>query len=302
MAQSQKTVLITGATSGIGRHAALHLARLGHHIIASGRSGEALASLKKEAREARLDVVLLDVTSDRSIREALAQVDRLTNGAGVDVLINNAGFGTLGPIAEMTDADVRAQFDTNVFGLLNVTRAVLPAMQARRSGRVINVSSIGGKVTMPFMGPYTATKHAVEALSDAMRQELAAFGIDVVVVEPGAIRTNFTNRSMDGVRKYRSDTSPYAPIYRMADRMSETADRLAVDPIVISRVLARAVASRRPRARYIAPFSGRLAVFFGRALPTRLVDWVMRQAFGLTSRKLLAGTSAPATRTALPAA
>src|SRR4051812_9899071 len=192
---SKQTILITGATAGIGRDTALHLTRAGHHVIASGRSVDALNELRREAagiaQGGRLDTVRLDVTDAASIAAAVAECDRLTAGHGVDVLVNNAGFGIAVPVAEISDDDLRAQFDTNVFGLVAMVRAFVPQMRARGRGRIVNVSSIGGKITLPFFGGYNSTKHAVESLSDAMRVELKPFGIQVSIVEPGAIRTNF---------------------------------------------------------------------------------------------------------------
>src|SRR5262249_28425052 len=134
---------------------------------------------------------LLDVTSPSSIAAAVAEVDKLTDKRGLDVLVNNAGFGVLGPTSEISDSEMRRQYETNVFGLMNVTRAFLPQMMERRSGRIINVSSVGGRITLPYFGVYNSTKYAVESLSDAMRYELRPFGIDVAMIEPGVIRTNF---------------------------------------------------------------------------------------------------------------
>src|SRR5215468_9431026 len=190
---SSKTVFITGATAGIGRTTALHLASLGHHVIASGRRRAELDKLAAEGRglAGKLDVVALDVTQAASIAAAVDEVARLLGDRGLDVLINNAGFGVLGPTSEISDAEMRRQYETNVFGLMNVTRAFLPGMRARRAGRIINVSSIGGRITLPYFGVYNSTKYAVESLSDALRYELAPFGIDVALIEPGVIRTNF---------------------------------------------------------------------------------------------------------------
>jgi short-subunit dehydrogenase len=173
-----KTVFITGATAGIGRTTALHLASLGHHVIASGRKPTELAKLAAEARglAGKLDVIPLDVTQPDSIAAAVVEVTRLTGERGLDALINNAGFGVLGPTSEISDAEIRRQYETNVFGLMNVTRAFLPAMRARRAGRIINVSSVGGRITLPYFGVYNSTKYAVESLSDALRYELGPFG------------------------------------------------------------------------------------------------------------------------------
>ena len=161
MSNPSKIVLITGATAGIGRMSALHLARLGHHVIASGRKVAELAKLKDEAAGLKLDTLVLDVTSAASIASAVEEVSRLTGGHGLDVLVNNAGFGILGPTSEIDDGEMRRQFETNVFGLMSVTRAFLPRMQQRRSGRIINISSVGGRVTLPYFGVYNATKYAV---------------------------------------------------------------------------------------------------------------------------------------------
>src|SRR5688572_9361755 len=144
---NSKIILITGATAGIGRTTALYLAKEGHHVIATGRKQAQLTSLKTEAHEGKLDTLTLDVTSAESIAAAVSAVDALTGGRGIDVLVNNAGFGVLGPTSEISDAEMRRQYDTNVFGLMNVTRAFLPKMRDRRSGRIINVSSVGGRIT-----------------------------------------------------------------------------------------------------------------------------------------------------------
>jgi NAD(P)-dependent dehydrogenase (short-subunit alcohol dehydrogenase family) len=292
---TSKTILITGATSGIGRHAALHLTGSGHHVIATGRNEAKLAELAGEAAGTHLTIVRLDVTDQDSIAAAREQVDRITGGSGVDVLINNAGFGVTGPLAEIDDGDLRRQFDTNVFGLMAVTRAFLPQMQQRRSGRILNVSSVGGRMSFPFMGAYTATKHALEAMSDALRYELSPFGIDVVLIEPGVINTGFGDRAMETIGKYgRRPDSPYAPVYARADELQKLTESIGVDPIVISRVIDRAIRARRPRARYVAPFRSYLGLAVGSLLPTRVTDWAIRRLAGLTPRHFLADTSAQA--------
>ena len=136
---------------------ALHLAKRGHRVIATGRKSAELAKLKTEAGDLPLDTLQLDVTSAASIASAVQAIDALTAGRGIDLLVNNAGFGVLGPTSEIDDADVRAQFETNVFGLMSVTRAFLPQMRARRSGRIINISSVGGRITLPYFGVYNST-------------------------------------------------------------------------------------------------------------------------------------------------
>ncbi len=279
-----QTILITGATSGIGRHAALHLAKKGHRVIATGRNEKALAELKARAG-APLETLRLDVTDAASIEQAKAEVDERTGGVGLDVLVNNAGYGTLGPTELITDADMRAQYDVNVFGLMAVTRAFLPAMRARGRGRIVNVSSLGGRTTLPLFGVYNSTKYAVESLSDALRMELAPFGIDVSLIEPGVIDTGFGDRSMLEVAKYRHADSPYAPVLDRAEELRKMTDRTAVGPACISRAIERAATARWPKARYVAPLRARFMVAFLIALPTRWADFIMRQLVGLTRRR-----------------
>ncbi len=279
----KKIVLITGATAGIGREAALHLALRGHHVIATGRREAALAELRTEAeaRGGRIDTVRLDVTNESSIREAREMVDRLTDGYGVDVLINNAGYGLAAPLVEATDRDLRAQFDTNVFGLMAVTRAFVPPMMARRTGRVVNVASIGGRITLPLMGAYHATKYAVEALSDALRNELAPFGVRVAIVEPGPIRTEFIERLNETALPYRQESSPYAGVLERAEEIERRTMAMATGPAPVARAIARAVESRRPSARYVAPFSSAVMLTVLRMMPTPVADWLLRALFGL---------------------
>jgi len=293
---TKQTILITGATAGIGRYTALHLVRAGHHVIASGRSVGALDELRSEAagiaHGGRLDTVPLDVTDEASIAAGVAECARLTDGHGIDVLVNNAGFRIAVPVAEISDADLRAQFDTNVFGLVAMVRAFVPQMRSRGRGRIVNVSSIGGKMTLPFFGGYNATKHAVESLSDAMRVELKPFGILVSVVEPGAIRTNFAARTVAEATAYRTSDSPYAAAHAAYVKMARRADDFAPGPRVIARAIEKAATAWRPRVRYVAPFfGGRVLLGFARLMPTRFIDFVLAQALGLTPKKL--GTTSP---------
>ena len=298
MSNTSKTVLITGATAGIGRMTALHLAKLGHHVIATGRKVAELAKLKTEAASltseagGTLDTLVLDVTSKESIDAAVAAVNELTGGKGLDVLVNNAGFGVLGPTSEIDDAEMRRQYETNVFGLMAVTRAFLPQMRERRAGRIINVSSVGGRITLPFFGVYNSTKYAVESLSDALRYELRPFGIDVTLIEPGVIRTNFEATAVGNLSQF--DSTPYAGAVAKYEQMSKTADRFASNPIVIAKAIARAVNARRPAARYVAPRSTNFALLMSALLPTRVWDWAMRKVAFLNA-KTLGVDGAPAT-------
>lgn len=282
---SPETVLITGATAGIGRATALHLAAAGYHVIATGRRQGELDKLRAEVPAGlRLDTTLLDVTSPSSIAEAVREVERLTAGRGVDVLVNNAGYGLVGPLTEISDGDLRKQYDTNVFGLMAVTRAFVPAMRERGQGRVINVSSMGGKMTFPFMGAYNSTKYALESLSDALRYELRAFGIDVVLIEPGAIHTNFADTSMGTVRQF--EGSAYSAAIAKAETLQKRMMSTAVGPAVVARAIHKAIRRRRPAARYVAPWYGKLVIAFLAVMPTRVTDAAMRRISYLTPAQM----------------
>jgi len=295
-----QTILITGATSGIGRAAALYLAQRGHRVFATGRSESALESLRQEAGGLDLDTIALDVTDRSSIDAARAHVSLATEGRGIDVLVNNAGYGHVGPIEHVTDAEIRHQFETNVFGLLAVTRAFLPGMRRRGRGLVINVSSIGGRLTTPFMGAYHASKYAVEALSDAMRIELSPFGVRVVLVEPGVINTRFGVRSATIAQRYAGQGTAYESLLHRVEEVRVQYESIGREPLVIARLMDRIVRARRPRARYVAPFHGKVAVALAAIVPAWLWDAVMRAGIGLSRRNLAlegaaAGGVGPAT-------
>jgi short-subunit dehydrogenase len=281
---NSKIVLITGATAGIGRTTALHLAKEGHHVIATGRKVAELESLRAEAAGTKLETLILDVTSAASIEAAVRDVARITGGHGLDVLVNNAGFGVLGPSSEITDAEMRRQYETNVFGLMNVTRAFLPRMLERRAGRIVNVSSVGGRITLPYFGVYNSTKYAVESLSDALRYELRPFGIDVALIEPGVIRTNFESTAAANLQSVQQGA--YAAALGKYEQMSKMADRFASNPIVIAKAISRAVRARRPSARYVAPRSTNFILVFRAIAPTFVWDWAMRK-LGYLSPKTL---------------
>lgn len=288
-------VLITGATAGIGRTTALHLAANGYHVIATGRRVAELESLRKEAGD-NLSTTVLDVTSAASIAAAVAEVERITSGHGLDVLVNNAGFGVIGPLTEIADSELRRQYDTNVFGLMAVTRAFVPAMRRRGRGRIVNVSSLGGKMTIPFMGAYNSTKYALESLSDALRYELRAFGIDVVLIEPGVIHTQFADTALTPVEQYK-DTA-YGPAIARADKLRQRMDATGVGPEVVARAIHKAIRRRRPAARYVAPWYGRILLGVLAVTPTRVQDAAFRRLSFLSPSQLRAPEQLTASPTA----
>jgi len=283
---TMSTVLITGATTGIGRHLALDLARHGHQVIATGRKLALLEGLAAEAKAdgKTIEIIPLDVTDNENIAAAVRAVDALTSGAGLDVLINNAGYGQAGALLEVTEAELRQQFETNVFGLMAVTRAFVPRMVERGRGHVLNVSSAGGRFTAPFFGAYHASKYALEAMSDALRMELAPFGVRVVLIEPGPVHSKFTDRTMASLPQ--APGSRYAEVYARADAIRAQSDRAAVGPERVASVVRRAIDSRRPRARYLVP-GFRLELMFAAmaVTPTALIDAVFSSVFGLSAQK-----------------
>jgi NAD(P)-dependent dehydrogenase (short-subunit alcohol dehydrogenase family) len=281
MTMPSGTVLVTGATSGIGRSISLHLARAGWRVFASGRRPEQLASLVQEASGLALETLPLDVTDRESIRQARAAVLQRTGGKGLDALVNNAGFGLVAPMETIDESDMRRQFETNVFGLVAVSQAFLPDMRANGSGTVVNISSMVGRFVFPLQGIYCATKHAVEAVSDAMRREVAQFGIRVVIVEPGAIRSQFEATATATVAKYGPEGSVWAPALKRWVEMMRGVYRKASGPDCIARAVVRILASRNPGARYVVPRKDGFFVYFMRTLPTRLVDLILRKVLRL---------------------
>jgi len=280
------TVLVTGATTGIGRETALHLARLGHRVFATGRKADVLAEVQAEAGDLPLETFLLDVNDHASIDAAVAEVDKRTDGAGLDVLVNNAGYGNMAPMELITDEDLRAMFETNVFGLVRLCQRFLPSMRARGSGKIVNVSSVVGKVVFPLQGIYCATKHAVEALTDSLRMEVASFGVHVTLVEPGAIATEFGNTATSTVSKYESMDSPYKPAARKYLQVLDDQYKKAPGPQCIAKTVAKIVRKRRPAPRYVSPRYNRVVIWLSRWLPTRWWDGILRKVMGLDRKSL----------------
>ncbi|MBY8871282.1 SDR family NAD(P)-dependent oxidoreductase [Micromonospora sp. PLK6-60] len=271
------TVLITGTSSGIGRATVRRLARRPElTVYATARRVESIADLADSG--ARL--LPLDVTDEASMRAAVAAVE--AEHGQVDVLVNNAGYGEYGPIEEAPLDRVRAQFETNVFGLSRLTQLVLPGMRRAGRGRIVNVSSMGGRLVFPGGGYYHASKYAVEAISDALRQEVRPFGIEVAIVEPGLIRTGFGAVAADSLGRGAGPAGPYQPMVSAVDAaMAKSYGNplLAAEPDAVARVIERAVTARRPRTRYLVTAAARVMVHGRRLFGARLFDAVNRLQF-----------------------
>jgi short-subunit dehydrogenase len=271
-------VLITGATSGIGKDAAFELARAGLRVIASGRSPEKLAALEHEANGEDVSLVTasIDVSDDGSVERAKTKIRELTGGHGIDVLVNNAGYGEMGPLETMEIARVRAMFETNVLGAARMIRAFVPEMRERRRGRVINVSSMLGRMTIATHGAYGATKFALEAMSDALRREMAPFGVYVSVIEPGSIATGFSDIAF-GALEPSGDAEWDAVIERVRkfERFNARASASASD---VSKVLLRAAVDRSPAPRYVVPLAAIAQLMAARLAPRSVYETAMRYA------------------------
>ncbi len=272
----QLSVLVTGASSGIGRATAIEFARRGHLVFAAARRERALADLA--AATPNIQAISLDVTDAGSAGRAWAKIDASTGGAGVDILVNNAGFALAGPVELLADADVKSQFATNVFGLLTMTRTVLPAMRAHGSGRIINISSLVGRTTFPGMGVYGATKYAVEALSDALRQEVAGFGIKVIIIEPGFVATSLGEAADAHGSAGQQIPDAYASMVAGGARYMAGQIAKGIAPEQVATAIADAAEHRSPRLRYVVPASARPLIALLTSLPGRLADRAKQRA------------------------
>ena len=267
-----KVVLITGCSAGIGRDLAQRLTQAGYTVVATARKTETLDDLSAALK------LQLDVSKQDSINNAVSQT--LKQFGRIDVLVNNAGYALLGALEEVCDEQVQRMFDVNVFGVLRMIRAVAPHMRKQKAGRIINISSIAGKLSTPVNGTYSATKFALEALSDALRLELAPFGIQVVLVEPGAIKTHFDDTAQIYAQSILSNpASPYQPHYKQSDQFAANMRQSEPGPDVVSQAIQLAMETSNPKARYLAaiPFSGRLVMH----LRDFVWDFALRRMFNI---------------------
>jgi NAD(P)-dependent dehydrogenase (short-subunit alcohol dehydrogenase family) len=279
-----KTVLITGATDGLGKAAALLLAQRGYWVFAAGRSKEKRWQLDKLARDRNLKLQTLDmdVCDDESVKSGVATVFGKTGG--LDVLVNNAGIIYVATVEDTLMEDWRRQFETNVFGVVRVTQAVLPHMRARRRGRILMMSSVSGIVTPPTHGPYSSSKHAIEGLSNALRLEMYPFGVDVVLIEPGYIVTNLQNIAAELMEPYakKITAGPYARIYSGAFAGATSARKKSkTTPEDCARVMLDAIEAPNPRPRYGVTSLARTVKWAKRLLPDSTMDAILRRRYGI---------------------
>jgi len=269
-----KTVLVTGASSGMGKATALKLLSDGHRVYAAARRVEQMRDL--EQRGAIL--LEMDVTNDEQVVSAVKQITE--QHGGVDVLVNNAGFGMYGAMEDTTLADARYQFEVNVFGVARLTQLVLPYMRQKGAGTIVNVSSVGGKIYTPLGSWYHATKHAIEGWSDSLRLELKEFGIDVIIIEPGITDTGFGSSLLDPMLA-RSGKSAYAAFTAKVATATVKSNESGggSSPEVIANVIAKAISTTRPKTRYAAGRLARPLILARRLVGDRLFDRIVMSQY-----------------------
>jgi NAD(P)-dependent dehydrogenase (short-subunit alcohol dehydrogenase family) len=274
---TDRVAIVTGASSGIGEATAHRLRQTGFVTYAGARRVDQMSVLADQG----VHVAELDVTEEESM---VALVDRVLAEQGrVDVLVNNAGYGSYGAVEEVPLDEGRRQFEVNLFGLARMSQLVIPSMRSAGSGRILNVSSIGGHFGEALGAWYHASKFAVEGFSDSLRLELHEFGIHVVVIEPGAIRTEWGDGALESARRY-SGSGAYAGQVEAMAALYAQADQRGTEPMVIAATILEAVEARRPKARYATPFSAKAIIAAANLVPDRLLDAGVRAMLSRLSR------------------
>jgi NAD(P)-dependent dehydrogenase (short-subunit alcohol dehydrogenase family) len=281
----KQTVLITGGTDGLGKAAALLFAAKGYRVFAAGRSAEKREELDALAREKKLPLesLKMDVCDDGSVTRAVSSV--LAKTGVIDVLINNAGMSYVATVEEMTMEDWRRQFETNVFGVIRVTQAVVPHMRERRRGRILMMSSVSGLVTPPTQGAYSGSKHALEGISNALRLEMYPFDVKVVLIEPGYIITNIQNVAMQLTKAYeeKRTNGPYAKLYAGAwSGAKSSRAKSGTTAEDCARIMLGAVEAPNPKARYGVTPTATYVKWAKRFLPDSAIDRMLRRRYGIT--------------------
>jgi NAD(P)-dependent dehydrogenase (short-subunit alcohol dehydrogenase family) len=282
------TALITGASTGIGQASALRLARAGWTVLAGVRSREDGERLVGEAPAGRIEPLTLDVTELEQIRLAASRVSELGGGGEsspgrLDALVNNAGIGVGGPLELIHPDDLRRQFDVNVLGQVAVMQALLPALRAAR-GRIVFVSSVGGRVAMAFTAPYAASKHAIEAIGDALRVELRTSHVQVALVEPGSVATPIWDKSRAQAERVRIPdelSAEYGHVVEAMDKTLRSTAERGVPPEQVAETIERALTARRMKSRYVVGRDARAMIAIRRLLPDHVFDRVARRALGV---------------------
>ncbi|MFH0733344.1 MAG: oxidoreductase [bacterium] len=264
----KKVALVTGASSGIGKDTARLLQQNGYIVYGTARRIDKMEDLKSTG----IKILKMDVTDDTAMVNGVQQI--ITDEGRLDVLVNNAGYGSYGALEDVPISEAKYQFDVNVFGLARLSQLVIPHMRKQKSGKIINISSIGGKISEPHGAWYHSTKFAVEGLSDCLRQELKQFGLDVVVIEPGVILTEWNSIARDNLQKVSGNTV-YKNLVQKHIKMFEKVDKTASKPIVIAKAIVKAALALKPETRYVAGKGAGTILFLRKILSDKLFDKVM---------------------------
>lgn len=281
-------IVMTGVSTGIGNNAVRYLLEKGYYIFGSVRKQSDADRIKADFGD-RFTPLIFDVTDVESIRKAASQVKVIIGNTKLKALVNNAGIAVLGPLMHLPIEEFRKQLDVNVVGVLSVTQAFLPLLGADKKkvqsqGRIINISSVSGKIAFPFLGAYAASKHALEAISDSLRRELKLYGIDVILIEPGNIITPIMDKTKKYLKRY--NKTDYAFILEGAVSIFEDRLKSAMSVEIVSQTIHKAIISKTPKVRYPLPNKWMSGWYLPRLLPARTVDGLMAKVFGISQGKI----------------
>ena len=292
--ESDPCVVVTGASSGIGKACALRLDALGYRVFAGVRRDQDGQALRAEASD-RLTPVSLDVTEAAGIAGAAESIGEATTGLGLAGLVNNAGIAVIGPVEFVPLADLRRQLEINVVGQVAVTQALLPLLR-KGNGRIVNISSISGRIALPLFGPYAASKFALEALSDSLRRELRPWGIRVALIEPGVVDTPIWAKSEAAAATMFDNMGDearrlYGPVVAATQRAVDNAKRKALTPDAVAQAVIHALTAKRPKTRYVLGSDARRPAVAARLLPDWLVDRIIALVMGVSAREESPGSA-----------
>lgn len=266
---NDKVAIVTGASSGIGRDCAIDFAKEGAKVYALARSLDKM----DELRQFGIIPIKMDISKEDDIVKVVDEI--LAKDARIDILVNNAGFGLYGAVEDVKIDDARYQFEVNVFGLMRFTQLLMPAIRKSSDGRIVNISSVGGKVYSPLGGWYYATKHALEALSDCMRIEVKQFGIKVVIIQPGLIKTNFGKPAGKNLLKNEKDSEHYERMQKALLNKMEKIKNISSDVSVTTKLIRKAVIAKNPRIRYYGGTFARSSLWGRKILGDRIFDKII---------------------------